>query len=77
MLHQLMNWLNGKAQRVVIVRYWAVISGMKFNKGKYKVPHLGWSTAKTQAQPGKQMAEEQLCGKGPGGVSASRLRMSQ
>lgn len=51
-----MNWLNGKAQRVVIVRYWAVISGMKFNKGKYKVPHVGWSTAKTQAQPGKQMA---------------------
>lgn len=73
MLHQVMNCLNGKAQR--FVRYWAVTSGMKFSKGKYQVPHLGWSTA--TVQPGKNMAGEQLCGKGPGDVSASRVRMSQ
>ena len=52
------------------LEHWAMFSGMKFNKTKCQILHLGWSNV-------RGVATEQPCRKGSGVLIDSRLNMSQ
>ncbi|KAK4829364.1 hypothetical protein QYF61_003291 [Mycteria americana] len=53
------------------LKRWAIIRGMKFNKNKCQILHLGWIWVR------RGVAGEQPCRKGPGVLVDSRLNTSQ
>lgn len=56
---------------------WVITNGMKFNKGKYWVPHLGWYNVRHKYRLGDGWLESSSADRDLGVLLDSRLNMSQ
>ena len=59
------------------MKRWAVINGMKFNKSKCQILHLGWSNAAHSYKLGEQWLESSPAERDPEVLVDSRVSMSQ
>ncbi|KAK4830178.1 hypothetical protein QYF61_008969 [Mycteria americana] len=59
------------------LEHWAVINGMKFNKSKGRILHLGWSNAGHKYKWGEEWLESSPAERDLGGLVDRRLNTSQ
>ncbi|GAB0204019.1 mitochondrial enolase superfamily member 1 [Grus japonensis] len=59
------------------LEHWAIISGMKFNRSKCRILHLGWSNAGHKYGLGEEWLESSPAERDRGVLVDSRLNMSQ
>ncbi|KAK4818480.1 hypothetical protein QYF61_014210 [Mycteria americana] len=78
-VHWVKNWLNGRAQRRDLdsLEHWAMINGMKSNKSKCRILHLGQSNTRYKYKLGEEWLESSPAERDLGVLVDSRLNVNQ